>query len=79
MSKIICLNNKCPYRSKRPLRTWKLRNGEKVYSCTKPVTILGPMFDPDGETLQVFGYTPIECKQVEKEKYNTKKESEDTE
>ena len=62
MSKIICLNEKCPYRSKRPLRTWKV-GGKKAYSCKLPVTVIRGMFDVDGEIYGLLGYTPMECKQ----------------
>ena len=63
MSQIICLNEKCPHRSKKPLRKWRMIDGKYAYSCSLPVTIISPMFDCDGEVQALYGYLPCECRQ----------------
>lgn len=68
MSKIICLNEECPYRSKRPLRNWRMSDGKNAYSCSLPVTIMQPTYDCDGEIQGALGYRPIECRQHKKNK-----------
>jgi hypothetical protein len=68
MSQIICLNEKCPHRSKKPLRKWGISGGKKAYSCTLPVTIIAPMFDCDNEVQALYGYLPCECRQYMKDK-----------
>lgn len=61
MSTIVCLKSDCPYRSKRPLRKFRLRSGEKAYGCTLPVLALRGMYDPDGAVRAALGYNPCEC------------------
>ena len=78
MSKIICLNEKCPYRSTRPLRTWTV-GGKPAYSCKLPVTVMRGIFDIDGEIYGYLGYVPIECKKYAEHRINGLNESEDTE
>lgn len=78
MSKIICLNEKCPYRSKRPLRKRTI-GGRKAYSCTRPVTVIGPVYDCDGDVYGLLGYTPMECRAYERLKYDEMSQGEDDE
>ena len=68
MSQIICLNKKCPHRSKKPLRKFRMSNGEYAYSCSLSVTVIAPMFDFDGEVQAMHGYLPCECRQHRKDK-----------
>lgn len=68
MSQIICLNEKCPHRSKRPLKKWRMSDGKYAYSCSLPVTIVQPLYDCDGEIVGALGYRPIECRQYKKDK-----------
>ena len=68
MSQIICLNEKCPHRSKKPLRKFRMSNGEYAYSCSLSVTIIAPMFDCDDEVQALYGYLPCECRRYMKDK-----------
>ena len=67
---IICKSQKCPYRSKTPLKKWVLKcpDGTTMpcYSCTLESITLTPMFDFDGQVYGAFGYTPVECYEYSK-------------
>ena len=67
MTTIICRSDKCPYRSKKPLRKWVFTTSDgkthKCYGCTLDAITLGPMFDCDGEVYGLYGYTPVECEE----------------
>lgn len=66
MAQIICRNDKCPYRSKRPLRKYVLKSGDqtfKCYGCTLDVVTIGPIFDLDGDLKGLLGYAPVECEE----------------
>ena len=52
MAKVIC-NMKCKHRSKKPLRTYKYRSGEKCYGCTLDAISVSRIFDPDDYVVEV--------------------------
>lgn len=62
MTTVICDVKNCPYRSTKPLQKYKKSGGEPCYQCKLDVVIIDNIFDPDGETLGLFGYTPAECR-----------------
>lgn len=68
MAKVIC-KMECKHRSKRPMRSYKYRDGSKCYGCKLDVIDISRVFDPDGYAEQVLGescmahciyYEPIE-------------------
>lgn len=61
MTTVICDVKNCPYRSKTPMRKYTNHDGSKCYQCKLDTIIMDNIFDPDGETLGLFGYTPAEC------------------
>lgn len=79
---IICNSDKCPYRSKKPLRKWTLvdKGGKKhqCYSCTLDAITLSPMFDLDGDVYSLYGYTPVECDEYKKWREKTRVTTEET-
>lgn len=61
MTTVICNVEKCPYRSKRPSRKYTTSDGKNLYVCGLDMIVISNLFDPDGETFGLFGYTPAEC------------------
>lgn len=75
MAKVICRMN-CKHRSKRPLRTYRYKSGERCYGCTLDVITISKMFDPDLYIVKVAGeenmarcslYEPFEENSLENE------------
>lgn len=62
MTTVICTVENCPYKSKKPLKKYKMENGGNCYQCKLDMIIISNLFDPDGETYGLFGYTPAECR-----------------
>ena len=60
-TKVVCHNGKCPYRSKGALRGYRTKSGDKIYTCSKEIIVMSDVYDPDGETVALFGYNPCEC------------------
>lgn len=54
MSKVVCLMN-CKHRSKRPMRNYKSKSGERCYGCSRDVIVVSRMFDPDNYIIEVVG------------------------
>lgn len=54
MAKVICSMN-CKYRSKRPLRNYRYKSGERCYGCVLDVINISRMFDPDLYIVEVVG------------------------
>lgn len=65
MTKIICDADDRIHRSKRPLRTWKKRNGDKCYRCTLEAISIGRIFDIDGDVYNLFCEEKVMCKDYE--------------
>lgn len=55
MATVICFVPDCKHRSKRPLKKWRLKSGERCYGCTLEVTAVAETFDPDGDIHAVGG------------------------
>lgn len=55
MANVICLVTDCKYRSKRPLKKWRFRSGERCYGCALDVMTVTETFDPDGDIHEVGG------------------------
>ena len=68
MAVVTCTMN-CIHRSKRPLRKWKRKSGEKCYGCTLEAITISRIYDPDKDVFNLVGeekmarcanYEPIE-------------------
>ena len=68
IAKVIC-NMNCKHRSKKPLRTYKYKSGDRCYGCTLDAISVSRIFDPDDYVIEVVGeenmahclcYEPIE-------------------
>lgn len=66
---VITCKMKCIHRSKRPLRKWIRKSGEKCYGCTLDAVTISRICDPDGDVYNLLGenemahcanYEPIE-------------------
>lgn len=72
MATVICKNDKCPYRSKRPLKKYFFvtKDGKKykAYGCKLDAITVGPISDLDGDINNLLGYIPNECEEY-KEKF----------
>ena len=72
MTTVICKNEKCPYRSKRPLRKWVFNNIDGTtrpcYGCTLESVTINEIFDTDGDVSSLYGYVPAECEQYKQHK-----------
>ncbi len=75
MAKVICSMN-CKHRSKRALRTYRYKSGERCYGCTLDVIDISRMFDPDLYVVKVVEeknmarcsqYEPLEENDLENE------------
>lgn len=53
MTKIICDMVKCKHRSKRPLRSYIKKSGEKCYGCTLDAISISRITDPDDYVVEV--------------------------
>lgn len=69
MAKVICNMTKCKHRSKRPMRSYVRKSGEKCYGCMLDVIDILRIFDPDEYVVKVVGeenmatcinYEPVE-------------------
>lgn len=69
MAKVICNMVKCKHRSKRPLRSYVKKSGEKCYGCTLEVITISRICDPDDYVVEVVdeenigacaNYSPID-------------------
>lgn len=69
MAKIICDMVRCKHRSKRPMRSYIKKSGEKCYGCMLDVTDIVRISDPDDYVVDTIGeenmascihYEPIE-------------------
>lgn len=54
MAKVICGMN-CKHKSKKPLRTYKYKSGERCYGCTLDAISVSRIFDPDEYVVEVVG------------------------
>ena len=67
MATVICRSDKCPYRSKKPLKKYVFVTGDgkthKCYGCKLDAVTFGPIFDCDGDIYGLLGYTPVECEE----------------
>ena len=68
MAKVICGMN-CKHRSKKPLRTYKYKSGDKCYGCTLDAIPVSRISDPDEYVVEAVGeenmahclcYEPVE-------------------
>lgn len=57
MAKVICNMVHCKHRSKRPMRSYKKRSGEKCYGCMLDAVDITRIFDPDGDAERLLGET----------------------
>ena len=55
MAKVICNMAHCKHRSKRPMRSYIKKSGQKCYGCMLDVIDISRIFDPDGEVEMVLG------------------------
>ena len=55
MAKVICNMVYCKHRSKRPMRSYVKKSGEKCYGCMLDAIDISRIFDPDGEAEMVLG------------------------
>lgn len=53
MAKVICNMTKCKHRSKRPMRSYIKKSGEKCYGCKLDVINISRIFDPDEYVVEV--------------------------
>ena len=54
MATVIC-NVPCKHRSKRPLRKWVSKDGNKVYGCKLEIISILRISDPDDYIIEVIG------------------------
>ena len=54
MTKIICDMEKCKHRSKKPLRSYTRKSGEKCYGCTLDAISILRISDPDNYVVEVI-------------------------
>lgn len=54
MPKVICDMVKCKHRSKRPLRSYIKKSGEKCYGCTLDAISILRITDPDNYVVEVI-------------------------
>ena len=68
MAKVICGMNR-KHRSKKPLRTYKYKSGDKCYGCTLDAIPVSRISDPDEYVVEAVGeenmahclcYEPVE-------------------
>lgn len=52
MAKVIC-NMNCKHRSKKPLRTYKYKSGDRCYGCTLDAICVSRIIDPDDYVVEV--------------------------
>lgn len=65
MAKVVCRMN-CKHRSKRALRTYRYKTGERCYGCTLDVIDISRIFDPDIYVVEVVGKENMaRCSQYE--------------
>lgn len=55
MTQIICNVSTCKHRSKRPLLSWKTKNGNRCYGCTLDCIVINRIFDMDGDICAIAG------------------------
>lgn len=55
MAKVICNMVYCKHRSKRPMRSYVKKSGEKCYGCMLDAIDISRIFDPDGEVEKALG------------------------
>ena len=55
MADLMCSMSDCVYLSKRPLRKWRGKHGEKCYGCSLKYIVISKTFDPDGDIEAVAG------------------------
>ena len=55
MAKVMCNMVHCKHRSKRPLRSYIGKNGEKCYGCTLDMIGVSRISDPDDYVVEVVG------------------------
>lgn len=55
MTKIICDMEKCKHRSKKPLRSYTIKSGERCYGCTLDAIEILRIMDPDDYVVEVVG------------------------
>lgn len=60
MAKVIC-GLKCKYRSKRPMRNYKYKDGRPCYGCTRDTISITRVFDPDGDMVATVGEENMAC------------------
>lgn len=53
MTKIICDMEKCKHRSKKPLRSYTTKSGERCYGCTLDTIKISRIVDPDDYVVEV--------------------------
>lgn len=52
MTDVICVMKDCKHRSKRPMKKYKMENGDKCYKCTlEAIVISDSTFDSEVEEL----------------------------
>lgn len=59
MAKVICNMTKCKHRSKRPMRSYIKKSGEKCYGCMLEAIDISRIFDPDGDVNTLLGETEM--------------------
>ena len=65
MTKVICSMN-CKHRSKKPLRTYKYKSGDRCYGCTLDAISMSMIDDPDGIAEATIGEENMaHCKNYE--------------
>ena len=62
MAKVICNIGNCKHRLKKPLRTYKRRDGKKCYGCELHAISVSLKFDPDRDICiaSCDDYEPVE-------------------
>lgn len=75
MAVLIC-DAPCKNRSRRPLKSWKTKDGGKCYGCGLKYAVVSRVFDADGDIAAVAGegnmatcsfYDPIESEKDDEE------------
>lgn len=53
MAKVVCNMKYCKHRSKRPMRSYNKKSGEKCYGCMLDAISIRRIFDPDNYVVEV--------------------------
>lgn len=59
MAKVICNMAHCKHRSKRPMRSYIKKSGQKCYGCMLDAVDIIRIFDPDGDIDAILGETEM--------------------